>query len=414
MRITMLLRPALVVIGLSVAAGALVPAQETGDLFDPSVLHEIKISISTRDLQQLRDTYTENTYYTADLQWRDVKVRNVGIRSRGRSSRSASKPGIQVDINRYISTQRFLGLKALVLDNLWQDPSMVREHVAMAFYARMGLPAPRVSFARLYINNEYQGVYGIVEPIDSVFVARSFEEPGGYLYEYKQQPMYNGAYLGDELDPYKQLFEPRTHEKEADTILYSPFRDLFREVSEGRDAQWRTRVGHYVDLDQLVRYVAVETFLSDDDGFLGANGMSNFYVYRGPEGSVHRVIPWDKDLTFGEIERSVLTRVEDNELFRRVLAFRTSRQMFFDQLEAIARSSREEAWLRNQVVQSTALIAEAAKEDPFKPYPEEDTAAAIQHMRKFMRLRSQYVLRNLTELKRAHWVPAFWDVSERE
>jgi spore coat protein CotH len=399
--------------GLIVAAGARVPAESDAELFDPSVLQEIRLSISTRDLAQLRERFEDNTYYAADFQWRDTKIRNVGIRSRGRASRSSSKLGIQVDFNRYVTGQRFVGLKALVLDNLWQDPSMVRERVSMAFFTRMGLPAPRISYAKVYINNEYQGVYGAVEAIDSVFAARAFGETGGYLFEYKKQPSYTGAYLGEELDAYKQLFEARTHEKEPDGVLYPPLRDLFREMNQPRHSLWRETVSGLANLEQIVRYVAVETYLAEDDGFLGSSGMSNFYVYRSEGSNAHRLIAWDKDLAFAGTETSVLTRVEDNELFRRLMAFRAFRMLYFDSLEEMAKSAREEAWLRKEIAQSAGLIRKAVYEDPGKPFSNEEFEEAVRWVRQFPRLRSMFVLKNIKELRQARWTPSYWDVSER-
>ena len=87
--------------------------------------------------------YSENTYYTADLQWRNIRVRNAGVRSRGSASRNGDKLGLRVDFDRYVTGQRFLGLKSIVLKNLWQDGSFMHEALAMAFFARMGQPAPR-------------------------------------------------------------------------------------------------------------------------------------------------------------------------------------------------------------------------------------------------------------------------------
>ena len=113
------------------------------ELFDDSQVHDIWIHINARDWAQLRASYQENTYYPADIEWRGVKVRNAGIRVRGRTSRSPEKPGLRIDFNRYVAGQEFLGLKSLALDNLWQDPSMIRERLAMLVFDRMGLPAPR-------------------------------------------------------------------------------------------------------------------------------------------------------------------------------------------------------------------------------------------------------------------------------
>src|SRR5947209_5517494 len=69
-------------------------------------------------------------------------------------------------------------LNGLVLDNLWTDPPMIHEFVAMRFFELMGQPEPRESFARLYVNNVFQGVYAVVEQIDSDFARRTLNETG--------------------------------------------------------------------------------------------------------------------------------------------------------------------------------------------------------------------------------------------
>ena len=254
------------------SGSAMVAAQTLDDLFDDRVVHEVRLSINERDLRELRDRYLENVYFPADFEWRGERVRNVGVRSRGLASRSASKLGLRIDFNRYSSGQRFLGLASLVLDNLVTDPALVRERVSMAFFARLGQPAPRESFARVYINDVYEGVYAIVEPVDGDFLARALGEKSGYLFERRFRQPYYGEDLGDDPAAYRTVFEPQTHELEADAILYSPIRELFHEVNQPVDTVWRERVDRYVDLPQFVTHVAIETFLSEADGVLGYAG----------------------------------------------------------------------------------------------------------------------------------------------
>src|SRR5213076_3188223 len=88
-------------IGLVVAGPRPAPAQTVDDLFDQSVVQEIRLSVNSRDLRTLRANTQLNTYYTADLTWKNIKVRNVGIRSRGQGSRNPTKPGLRVDIARF-------------------------------------------------------------------------------------------------------------------------------------------------------------------------------------------------------------------------------------------------------------------------------------------------------------------------
>ena len=87
------------------------------DLFDPTTIQDIYLTVNTRDWVQLKEEFREDTYYLADVRWRDKVVRNVGIRSRGSGTRSGTKPGLRVDFNRYSAGQEFLGLKSVVLDN---------------------------------------------------------------------------------------------------------------------------------------------------------------------------------------------------------------------------------------------------------------------------------------------------------
>jgi spore coat protein CotH len=371
------------------------PAEDAGNLFDPNVLHEIRISISSRDLQQMRDRYQENIHYPADIQWRGLKVRNAAVRSRGLTSRSATKLGIQIDFDRYTTGQRFVGLRSLVLDNHWQDPSMLRERVAMAFFERMGEPAPRVSFAKLFINNAYQGLYGVVEPVDDVFLQRTIGQNNGYLFEYKKLPLFRGEYLGDELDPYKSMFEPRNHQMEPDSVLYSPIRDLFREANKELDGVWRERVEERLHLSQFVTHVAIETFLAEDDGVLGSSGMSNFYLYRYADSNVHRLIPWDKDLTFAAPDRPLMLRTDENEVFRRALEFEDLRALYVQRLTESARAAWSDAWLSQEVTSRAALIADAVYADPLKPFSNEDFDAGIAELKTFARYRPWYVGKEL-------------------
>ena len=382
---------------IGVAAPAV--AQTSDELFDDTTLQELRLTMSTRDLQTLRAEFAANTYYPADLQWRDVKVRNVGLRSRGSGSRSATKLGIQLDFDRYSTSQQFLGMTSLVLDNLVQDPAMVRERVSMAFYERMGLPAPRESFCRLYINDVYQGVYGVVEAITSALLARTTDDPTAYLYEFHYASPFFGEYLGNDLAPYKTMFESRSHKKESDSVLYGPIRDLFREVNEPDDSVWRDRVGAVLDLEQFVKYVAVETYLSEIDGILSSSGMSNFYLYRPTGSTQHRLVPWDKDRTFSEYDSSVVAGVDRNEILRRALAYADLKALYLDTLAACARSAATQFWLEREIVRNSQLIAAAAVEDTTKPYSDEDVTSAVSYLRTFARRRPGLVLQQVARLR---------------
>lgn len=378
-----------------------VGAQTTADLFDSQTLHEIRLFINSKDLQELRARYTENIYFPADLLWRTIRVRDVAVRVRGVASRSATKPGLEIDFNRYTPGQEFLGLHSLVLDNLLPDPALIREFLSMSLFARLGEPAPRESFCRLYINNVYQGVYAIVEAVDADFVARTLGECGGYLFEYKYVLAFYAEHLSDEVGIYRHLFEARTHQGESDEVLYSPIRDLFREVNQPDDGMWRERVSQYIDLAQFVTHVAIEMFLAENDGVIGAAGMANFYLYRSAGQTVHRLLVWDKDTTFQQIDWPIFQRADENALFRRALAFEDLRALYLDVLERCARVAAEDDWLASEATRVASLIADAAHEDIWKPVSNNAYDEASEFVKTFARERSAYVLEEVARARGA-------------
>lgn len=389
-----------VVTALALAAAAPAAAQTTDDIFEPGTMQELRLTINTRDLRDLRANYLENTYYTADLQWRNIRVRNVGVRSRGNASRSDVKLGLRVDFNRYVTGQTFLGLKSFVLKNLWQDPSMMHEQLAMALFRRLGHPAPRESFCRLYINNEFQGLYVIVESVDNAFLTRNLGENGGYLFSYQLQSVFQGEYLGEDLAAYKDRFEPQNHEKAADNILYLPIHDWLREVNHPDDGVWRDRVAEYIDLEQFVTQVAIETFVSENDGLLGATGMNNFFLYRSAGTKRHVFIPWDKDSSFLFWNSSIVQRADENVIFRRAFAYADLRERYFQVLEMAARSAAEDEWLETEVARMAELIAATVEQDSRKPFSTEEFDDSVEAMKRFAQKRSKFVLDAVTEARR--------------
>jgi spore coat protein CotH len=383
-----------------VAPAGIAGAQTSADLFDPDTLQEVRLYINTRDLQQLRERFTENTRFAADFEWRNIRVRNAAVRSKGLASRSPIKLGLRVEFEYYTAGQRFLGMKALLLDNLLADASMVRERVALALFARMGQPTPRESFCRLFINNVFQGVYALVEDVDPIFVARTIDDGSGYLFEYHFVSPFYGEFLGEEFEAYKPRFEARSREGESDAAIYGPLREMFRVINQADDATWQAQVDSVLDLSQLVTHLAIEMFLAENDGLLGGAGMANFNLYRPANSSRHRFIVWDKDTTFFDVRFSVVTRVAENVLIRRALAVPALRALYLQVLEDCARAAAADSWLEAEINRALAPIDAAVREDPLKPFANDAFDQATASLREFARTRSGIVLDEVARLRR--------------
>jgi spore coat protein CotH len=333
-------------------------------LFDDSVVHEVRLEIHPNDWRKLRDNYLDNTYYAANFGWGSTFFENVGIRSRGNGSRNQAKPGLRIDFNRYLDGQKFLGLKSLVLDNLAQDQTMMAERISMAMFRRMRIPAPRVVHARLYVNESYVGLYTMVEPIDKGFLARNLGEDSGYLYDYEWSREYWFEYAGDDAARYTPYpFEPQTHESDPDPV---PLIAMIRAINQSSDEQFLEKVSPYLDLEQFVRYLAVEAYLGENDGVLGQWGTNNFYLYRSKETGRSSLIAWDKDVTLRDHERSIWTNTDRHVLARRALAVPELRAHYLATMEQCLESGS--GWLESEIEKQRVQILTAVVADPSKPF----------------------------------------------
>ena len=372
-------------------------AQSSDDFFNPEVLQRVELWLNSSDWSKLKAAFQENTYYPADVTWNGQTVRNIGIRSRGLGSRSATKPGLRVDFDRYATDQTFLGLKSFVLDNLTQDHSGVKETAAMRFFTRMGIPAPRETHTRLFVNGEYVGLYGLVESVDKTMMGRVFGSIGdnvqndGYLFEYNYVlgSPWRFGYEGSALDPYKARFDIKTNENKSDTTIWGPIEELVRLVNDTASASFEATIGPRLDLAAFTRYLAVQNFVAQNDGFVGYDGMNNFYLYRLEDSTSHVFIAWDEDNAFLQPDFAVTARIEENVLSRKTLEIASYRTQYFTVLSEAAVQASE--WLGQEVQRQLDMIAEAMQSDTKKPYSNAEHATARDTLLAFTAARVTYV-----------------------
>jgi len=383
-----------------------VAAQTTEDLFNTATLQRVDLEVHSSDWAKLQENFQTNTYYPADFVWNGQTVRNVGIRSRGRGSRNAHKPGLKIDFDRYSTNQKFLGLKSLVLDNLTQDPSGIHETVSMRFYQRLGIPTPRETHVRLYVRGEYIGLYALVESIDKDFLKRIYGSIGddtqndGWLYEFVWQEDWRFTDLGTDLAAIKLHFDATTHESKPDEDKYRPIQELITLANQTSEDRFVEVIGPRFDLPGFIRFVAAQAFLGDTDGFLGAFGINNFYLYRLENKIQHVLIAWDTDNTFWGPTFPVKPD-DTNVLMQKLMRIPEYNALWFAELARASQMAEAENWLDTEIIRSVQLIDSAMKEDVYKPYSNNSYEGEAGFMLSFARDRIAYVKCALAQGDRA-------------
>jgi spore coat protein H len=300
-------------------------------------------------------------------------------------------------MDRYSTNQHFLGLKSFVLYNLTQDRTGVRETVTMRFFTRLGIPVPRETHTRLYVNGVYTGLYGLVESVDKTMMGRVFGSIGedvqndGYLFEYNYVlgSPWRFTYDGSDLTPYKARFDIKTNESHGDVKIWGPIEEMVRLVNQTDASQFDQVIGSRVDLPAFVRYIAAQNFVAQNDGFNGYDGMNNFYLYRLENSTKHVFIAWDEDVAFLQPDFGITTRLDENVLTRKTLASSSYSSQYLGVLLEAADSAA--GWLRQEMQRQLDMINDAMISDTQKPYSNADYMADRATLLAFPDARVTYV-----------------------
>ena len=203
-----------------------------------------------------------------------VVFTNVGVRFKGNSSfngsRGSLKRPFKLDFDRHVPGRTLAGLEELFLNNNANDPSQLRESLAYSAFAKAGVPAPRTTGLRVWLRRGetqprlYLGLYTGAEPVEGDFLKRHFGSKRGLLT--KPERVRGLEYLGDRWSAYVARYETRSTVRTADARR---FMHLLRDLNESTDPTFIETMKREVDLDGLLRFVAVNAWLANYDSFLG-------------------------------------------------------------------------------------------------------------------------------------------------
>ncbi|MBM4389670.1 MAG: CotH kinase family protein [Deltaproteobacteria bacterium] len=213
----------------------------------------------------------------------------VGLHLKGSPSGSFrtldGKAALKVDFHQWDREQEFHGVRRLTLNNMIQDSTMSHEHAAYRLFAEEGVVAPRHGYARVTVNGEWFGLYGIVETADEQFVNRHW--PGddeGHLYE--------GGYGSDLYEWAVEAFEM----KEGDEADRADLAALVEEVESCGEGEILPLLERNFDVDALLAAWAVELAIADPDGYTTL--ANNYLLYYAPVAAQWTMIPWGPDQGF--------------------------------------------------------------------------------------------------------------------
>lgn len=334
-------------------------AYETA-LFDTSSVLEVNIRMDETDWNDMLANAAAAEYYQCDVEIGGTTFYRVAIRPKGNTSLTsiASDPttdrySFKLEFDHYVDGQTCFGLDKLILNNNYADATNMKEALIYDMYQYLGADASLYNYAKLSVNGEYWGVYLALEAVEDSFLLRNYGVQDGELYkpdsmniggrgepggdfeaddmdfenmtppdmdreDAPQPPDSSGErpaenfdfpdgkggfsmsgggadlnYTDDELDSYETIWDGEiTDTTKAD---HKRVVTALKNISEGNALE------DYMDVDNLLRYMAVHVFSVNEDSLSGMMA-HNYYLYEA--GGKLNLIPWDYNLALGGMGRS--------------------------------------------------------------------------------------------------------------
>ncbi|MGE7691093.1 CotH kinase family protein [Lysinibacillus sp. NPDC097214] len=260
-------------------------------VFNKNKVTTIDIEIAEEDWADMLENAAAEELKKANITVNGKKMENVAIRTKGNLSlrsvvaSDSDRYSLKIDFDYYDDTQSLYGLKKINLNNNYSDSTLMREYISYELMEQMGLPTPAHSYMYVTVNGEERGLFLGVEAVDETFLANNYGSNDGFLFK----PDGTGSdlkYISDDIADYTGI-GLKTNEGNIDQ---SKFIEMIEAINNGNNIE------KYIDVDEMLRYFAVNTALVNLDSYQG-NMKHNYYLYE--DGGVFSIIPWDYNMSFG-------------------------------------------------------------------------------------------------------------------
>lgn len=289
-------------------------AQNTaGDsLFGSSQIHVIEINFSQTNYWDSLVAYKPlDQKMAASVTVNGVLYDSCGVQFKGNSSYNApgNKKPFKIDFNEYVSGQKVDGLKTINLNNAMKDPSLMREKIFYDFMRRMGFTAPRATYAKLYLNGQYWGLYTLVEQLNKTFLENRFYNDAGNLF--KGDPQGSLQWFGPADTSYYSKYELKTNE---DSNYWGDLKLLIKIINNTPSQQFYDSLEKVLNTQSVINGWAANIIYANLDSYQGSG--HNYYLYHNTATDKFDWIVWDCNETFGNFTQGMtLTQMENLSVF---------------------------------------------------------------------------------------------------
>lgn len=428
-------------------------------VFGQELLH-VDIVVDENDWNDLLEHAIDEEYISAAVVINNEKYANVGVRAKGNTSLSqvaasdSDRFSFKIKFDEYETGGNCDGLRMLVLNNLMSYASYLKEYFTYDMFAYLNADASLYTMARVTVNGEPWGIYLALEPVDETMLLRTsgsagalykpdsmdmgdkggggqlrlpddadfeamreemeekraqMQEQGGFDPSMMQKDFGGGKggfgeasggadlnYIDDDPDSYSSIWEgAKTDTTDAD---HARVVEALRHICAGEALE------QYLDVDNMLRYMAVQTFVVNLDSLTGS--MAHNY-YLSENGGRLNLLPWDYNLAFGgymtddasdminfPIDTPFTASMEERQFFAALLENEEYLAQYHTYLRDLCEGYVETELPQTYAAMRVLLDGLVASEDadPTAFYTNEEYQAAAEMLRQTIELRAESIL----------------------
>lgn len=373
-------------------------------LFDTSRVHTVDIVMD--DWEAFLETCEDEEYSPCAAVIDGEAYKNVGLRAKGNSSLStvsqlgSDRYSFKLEFDHYNTGKTYYGLDKLVLNNVIQDNTYMKDYLTYRLMGEFGVNAPLCSYVYITVNGQDWGLYLAVEGLEDGFLQRNYGQDRGALYKPDSEGFGGGGgigssdvklqYIDDDPDSYVNIFDSaKTEITDGDQARLI---QALKTLSRGGD------VSDVLDIDQVLRYFIVHNFVVNGDSYTGSI-VHNYYLYE-KDGRLS-MLPWDYNLAFGAFQGNSTSSAVNDPIDSPLSVTGSGDRPMADWIfssEEYTRLYHEyfEEFLNTVdpaviIDEAYALIAPYVEQDPTKFCATEEFDAGVEALRTFCALRTQSV-----------------------
>ena len=265
------------------------------NLFSMQQVHSIDIRMDQSQWDHLIANSDTEEYYACDIVIDGELIENVAIRTKGNTSRTSvasagrDKFSFRVKLDKYDKTKNYHGLTDISLNNMFSDPSCMRDMLCYNAMQEIGAYAPKFSYTDMTLNGQPFSFYLLLEQPDETLTNRISTSSGACLYKATEKGQdcnstfttnmsldYFDTKVGDDIE--------KVHIKEVVDAINRVTPNDYKFIED------------VVDVDSFLKGFAVNAVMCNYDSY---NGMMphNFYVMY--DGGKMSYVGWDYNLCLG-------------------------------------------------------------------------------------------------------------------